>query len=329
MITKHGVKVHVDTLSSKGIVGSVEESFDTSYIDANMVAFVEKFIKESPFYYVSVLDFSTKQGAIPTCERSMLTQFHDVSDCEVKCYDERWSFFTSQADLYEIEKLYKDIGVDFIFSPFSVLTHFFQEKIKERMAMFVLIQETSVTLCIFEESQLLYGEYLDMQSDFDDNEELVLESGDEDEDISFDMDLEESIDLEDVDVIDDMDDIDDIEDFGDIEDLDSVEDIDEFSEDIEEEFYQESEEEIEQHTTSDSFNEDYQRFSLIQTSLNKFYKDTRYESKFVEYVYVADGVGISPDLKRYLEEEMFLTVYVRQADLGAEVSTLAQVEVGL
>ena len=32
--------------------------------------------------------------------------------------------------------------------------------------------------------------------------------------------------------------------------------------------------------SSDGFNEDYQRFLLIQGSLNSFYKDPKYESQF-------------------------------------------------
>jgi heme oxygenase len=120
-----------------------------------------------------------------------------------------------------------------------------------------------------------------------------------------------------------------MDDFGTIEDLDSLDDIDEFSEahDVEEEFYQESEEEIEQNASDDGFNEDYHRFSLIQNAVNHYYKDPKYKSDFVEMTYIADSVGITPDLKRYLEEEMFFSVYIRKIDLVSEISILAQEEI--
>ncbi len=321
VINKHSVNLQVDICSKKGVIDSVEENFETSYINDAMLTFIKNYTAESPFYYISVLDISTQQGVIPTCSKNLLPRYHDLSDSEYKCHDKLWTYYTSKTDLYEIEKIYKDIGVDFIFSPFSILSKFFQDKISSHMALYVLVQENFVCLSVFEESKLLFGEYLDMENT-QEHDDLLLDDIEDD----IDLDLEEGINLEDIDVIDDVDDVDD---FGDIEDLDSLEDIDEFSEDVEEEFYQESEEEIEENASSDGFNEDYQRFSLIQSAINRFYKDAKYESKFIENVYIADSVGISADLKKYLEEEMFLTVYVRKVDLGSELSSLAQEEMGL
>ena len=68
------------------------------------------------------------------------------------------------------------------------------------------------------------------------------------------------------------------------------------------------------------------RFLLIQSAVNKFYKDDRFKSEFVEAVYIADGVGISKDLKKYLEEEMFLSVYVRHINLAHELCNTAKLE---
>ena len=327
VVNKHTVTVEIETCSSKAILESVEETFETSYINDKMLIFIKSYIAESPYYYISILDLSAHQGAIPTCEKNKISYYHDVSDSEYKCHDKTWTYYTSKTDLYEMEKIYKDIGVDFIFSPFSVLNHFFQEKIKDNLALFILIQDNFVALCVFEKSQLLFGQYLDMENS-PENEDLLLDSSNDDDDDDFDFDLDEGINLEDVDV---MDDLENNEDFGDIEDLDSIEDIDEFSQtqDIEEEFYQDSEDELNDNASDDGFNEDYQRFSLIQSSVNRFYKDPKYESQFIENIYIADGVGISPDLKKYLEEEMFLNVYVRHVDIACEISALAQEEVAL
>ena len=48
----------------------------------------------------------------------------------------------------------------------------------------------------------------------------------------------------------------------------------------------------------------------------------------MESVYIADGVGVSEDLKRFLEEEMFLSVYVRKMDLSMQICELAKGELG-
>ena len=312
--------VYIELYSKNGVVDSFEDSFNTTKMSEDILSFISSYTNESPFSYISVLDMSESQGAIPTCSKNRLSYYYDISESEYKCYDEKWTYYTSKSDLYNIERRYKDIGVDFIFSPFSILTNFFKDKVNSKLAMYILVQEGFISLAVFDNSQLLFAKHLNLEK-FIENDELIMDVSD---DI---LDLEDGIDLEDIDV---MDVNDSLEDFSDIEDLDSLEEIDEFSDnkDVEEEFYNEEKDELEE-SEDEGFNEDYQRFSLIQSSISHYYKDDKYESKFIENVYIADGVGISSDLKRYLEEEMFLSVYVRHLELGIEVSELARAEVGL
>jgi len=321
VIKRSSCDVYIEMCSKKALINSEMKSFDTTILNESMLEFIASYTKESPYSYLSILDMSPDQGAIPTCTKNRLPLYKDLASYEFKCLEENWTYYTSKSDLYEIEKVYKQVGVDFIFSPFTLLYKFFEDKVKSSFALFILVQDSFVSLSIFEDSLLVYAEHLDMETSIDD--ELLSQVMDDDE-----IELEESggINLEEVDVIDDMEDL---EDFGDIEDLDSLEEIDEFSQsqDIEEEFYEADEPIIE--SDDDSFNEDYQRFSLIQTSLGHYYKDKRYESQFVENVYIADGVGVSSDLKRYLEEEMFLNVYIRHLDIAMEVCALAKEELGL
>ena len=311
--------VYIELCSSKGVIDNIEDTFDTKKVSEEMLDFISSYTRESPFSYIALLDTSPSQGAIPTCSKNRLSYYHDVSASEYKCHNKKWTYYTSKSDLYDIERRYKDIGVDFVFSPFSILANFFKDKIDSHLAMYVLIQEEFVSLAVFHNSQLLFAQHLDMEKSHV-TDDLLIDDSDEE------LDLDDGIDLEDIDVMDGGDSLDD---FSDIEDLDSLEEIDEFSEnkDIEEEFYNEEEELAD--SDDDGFNEDYQRFSLIQSAMNHFYTDDKYESEFIENVYIADCVGISSDLKRYLEEEMFLSVYIRRVELTAEVSDLALKEFGL
>ena len=322
VVGSSATNVYMELCSKTNVLQNTHAIFETTKISSAMIDFIATYTRETPFYYISVLDMSPYQGALPTCDKTRLSIYEDLSASEYKCYDNKWTYYTSKTDLYTIEKTYKDIGVDLIFSPFSIVSHFFKDKIDTHMAMYILIQEGFISIAVFDQKELLFGDHLDMQNSADDD--MLMDSNMDDD---IDLDLEDGIDLDDIDVDDDMDMIDD---FGDIEDLDSIEEIDEFSEnkDIEEEFY-ESDEVLSEGNSEDNFNEDYQRFSLIQASLGHFYKEKKYESKFVENVYIADGVGVTADLKRYLEEEMFLSVYVRHIDLGIEVCELAKMEFNL
>lgn len=319
--------VYIEICSKKGTVQHHQDSFQTKTMNNKMLEFISSYTKESPYFYISILDNSKEQGAIPTCDRHRLSEYHDISTSELKCIHEKWSYYTSKTDLYEIEKNYQDIGIDMIFSPFTILTMFFKDKLAAGLAMYILIQKDSISLVVCKESQLLYGVHKDMYQDRESVDTLL---SNELEDI--DLALHESIDLEDLDVdddIEDIDELDDLDDFADIEDLDAIEDIDEFSktQDIEEELF-EAEENVSE-SSNDNFNEDYERFNAIQQLLGAFYHDERFKSEFVENVYIADTVGVTGDLKRYLEEEMFLNVYIRQMDINRELAELAKMEIKL
>lgn len=308
--------VFIETANKNGVVDSVEESFNTISLNDGMCEFISAYTSESPFNYISILDKSLSQGVAPTCSSKDISTYCDTSSSKHLCYGDKWSFYTSKLSIHAIEKEYSKTGVDFVFSPFVVLARFFRDKIDSNMAMFILLEDNFVTLSVFDNSQLLYAKHLDMEHYKDSNDLLM----DDNEVQEIELDMDDGIDLDDMEV-------EDLDDFADIEDLDSLEDLDEFSDakDIDEEF-QESLDEPQSVKEVDGFNEDYQRYLLIQSSINDFYKNSKYKSQFIESTYIADGVGVSGDLKRYLEEEMFLNVYIRSMDLGAEICELAKAE---
>lgn len=324
VVQRSNTLIYVEMRSKKGSVEQLHKEFNTPSVNEEMVAFISTYMKETPYCYISILDMSPLQGVIPTCNKHKLEYYYDdIATAEYKCLDNSWSFYTSKSDIYELEKRYESFGLDFIFSPYVVLQHFFKDKIGKKLALYALIQDSFISLAVFEDGVLLFGDHLDLETT-DDAEDMLLSANIE-EDVE--LELDEGIDLEEIDVEDDE--IESLDDFSDIEDLDSIEDIDEFSEDkdLEEELLES--EEVLQESSDDRFNEDYQRFSLIQASIGKYYKDERYESRFIENIYIADGIGVSRDLKKYLEDEMFFNVYIRHTDIAVEICELAKEELGI
>lgn len=307
--------VYVNVSSKKDSPKNYHKRFDTIVFGTKMKEYIDSFIGESPFSYICVLDYSQDQGAIPTCSTKDMHLFGDFSASKMICHDNEWAYYTSASTIEEIKKTYKDVGVDFIFSSFSVLSIFFKDKIDTHLGLFVLLEENYITLAVFDKGRLLFGDHLDVEHDSSEDE-LTMDSTE----TEIDLDLDSSIDL------DELDDMSDLDDFGDIEDLDTIAEIDEFSnsQDDESDLLDMEDELLVQ--DPDSFNEDYQRFLAIQSSVNKFYKDSKYQSKFIETVYIADAIGVSGDLKTYLEEEMFLSVFIRHMDLGSEMIDLAKAE---
>jgi len=326
IVKRASIDIYIESCSKKDVCQRDQKEFQVIKVNSDIIEYIHSFTKESPYSYISILDYSSTQGAIPTCDKSKLPTYKDLSISEYKCHNNSWTFFTSKSDLYDIEKTFEKIGVDFVFSPFSILDHFFKDKIESHIALYAIIQDSFVSLCVFEFGELRYADHLDLQHSEDTPEDMLLLESVEDDDEELDFSNDGGIDLEDVDVIDDMEVLDD---FGNIEELDSLEEIDEFSEnkDIEEEFYEADE--VIAESDDEEFNEDYQRFYLIQSSLGHYYSDSRFKSDFIENIYIADGIGVSRDLKRYLEDEMFLNVYIRHVELSAEICELAKLELNI
>ena len=311
--------VYIEIDSKKGVQSSLEKEFESVEFNDAMYEFIQEYVKESPYFYVTVLDTSSQQGAVPTCSKNRIDYYALVENIEYKCQNKTWAFYTTHDAIVSIKKKYATVGVDYIFSPYAILSDFFKDKIDSHLALYILVQENYLSIAIYENSQLLYAHHLDMmvQDDFD-----AIEMDEHLDELPLDDD---AVELDNITLLDEEE----IEDFADIEDLDAIDDIDEFSEnkDVDEELLESTD------TLKDAddtkFNEDYQRFTLIQSAVAEFYKDERYESRFVENVYVADSVGVTNDFKKYLEEEMFFNVYVRRADLALEVCELAKKELGL
>lgn len=299
---------------------------ESSYED--VASFLRKYVEESPLHYVAVLNPQPTQGALAGCTQRHVEDMVDMSGTVTLCRDEKWFLYSSRKELDTLEREYKKIGLDFIFSPFSIIEHFFADKIKGGFALYALAQKDSFSIALFEDGNLEYAQHYPMSEKSD----LTIE--DESISIGFsvgikeDEESERGISLDDIESLDDLDILDELDDLSDIEDLDSIEDIAEFSED--EPTYEEKRissphgGDIKQEM--DRFNNDYHRFELIQRTLIRFYGGEHCRNRFVETVYIADGYGSGAELKRYLEEELFLNVLIRRIDVADEVIALAMVE---
>ena len=335
VVNKSSSIVYIEVCSKDEVIESVERTFDTITLDKKMFEFIDYYVKKTPYFYISLLDTSHIQGAVPTCSNNRVSEFIDINETNYICYEDSWTYYTSKSGLKDLQTIYAKIGLDYVLSPFVILNIFFKNKIDSYMGMYILIENNTVLITIFDNSTLLYGTCLEINHSSESDDLIIdddLELEDDDENINLnDIDVLDDIDgLDSLDDMDSLDDIDSLDDFGDIEDLDSFDDINDFDDDkdIEEELIEELE--LGESDVSDkknnSFTGDYHIFSIIQRAVNDFYQDKKYKSEFIESVYIADALGVSGDLKKFLEEEMFLSVYIRQINLPMELCTLAKME---
>ncbi|WP_345993395.1 hypothetical protein [Sulfurimonas sp. HSL-1716] len=321
IVSNSKTSVCVHALKNGTLKESFFETFPSRDVSEELIEYVQSFIDETPFYYISLLDYSISQGAMPSCEGSEFFLYSDLETPQKICHD-GWNSFTSKVDIINFEKKYSAFGLDFIFSPYTVIKNFFKDKISGEAALFILVQEDSLIVTVFENSMLKYSEFINMRTEQPDESISMLD--DDKEELNFDMEDQHSVNLEEIDIDDGFGDIDDL---TDIEDLDTMDDLEDFAEVK----VKEPSKEASRHFEPDDrdaagFNEDYRRFSVIQSSLNQYYTDEKYENKFIESAYIAVACHVDHDLKNYLEEELFLKVYVRQLEICQEILDLAKRE---
>jgi len=338
VIMQEKCDVVIEIVRGDDVNERISESFETTVVNEAMVEFIEPYLAESPFYYVALLNPIKKQGALPTCLERKAKEFIDTSTAITLCQDRRWMVYADKPELDVLKKQYQAIGFDFIFSPFLVIKYFFHDKISNDHALFVLTEENAISVSVFYEGNLLFAQYIPIEDellrDIDVSDATSLSFELEDDDLDEGIELDDINAIEDLDGLDDLNDIEDLDgldDLNDIEDLDTLDEIEDFSDvpaGADERVAQEQRSEVQNEVSSlEGFNHDFKRFQLIQSALQSFYSDPKYENRFIESVYIADSCSVSDDLKYYLEEELFLKVYIRRIELAAEIVDLAKADV--
>ena len=336
------IHVYIEQVNNKKIKNATEKIFvlNDSYNDELLYDYIKPFTEDTPYYYIAMLDSSLEQGAIPTCDKHKMPIYAELATAKYLCIDNQWACYTSKLFLEEEMKLLGDIGCDFIYSPFVILRNFYADKIEGDIALYVFVQEQSLTVAVFKNDRLLFGEYIDTRLEITPEEEMQLsaetletpkEETDEPQEESVDLDEIElgNDDLSLDDDLDDIDSFDNIEELGDIDSIEAEENPEQQLEENLEAISEETQEFSDETKQIERTSEDFKRFSLIQKSLAKFYNDERFESDFIENLFVADAVHLTNDFKRYIQEEMFLSVYIRSIEPELEVCQLAKEELGL
>lgn len=320
-----GHEVLTVALKNKKVLYKEQRHFERSESSSAMNRYIQEAIDPSPLYYISTINTQIHQGAHQGCSGNGKTQHSDDTRVSEVCRNKKWTLYASLDDLHSIMYDYKSVGLDFIFSPFSILEYSFADKIKDTFALYAFSMPGLFAVAIFDGGILEYAHYYAHQQTpigKDSSEVLpvdftshIVEEEDEKNGL---------IDLDDIEGLEDLDIIDDLDSLSDIDDLNELEEVHEFSEDM-----PTSEEKrlLKEHSMikgdMDDFAEDYQRFSYIQKTLHQFYSMEQCHDRFVETVCIADSKGTSEELKRYLEEELFLNVLVRKVDVLETLNALA------
>lgn len=310
--------------------------------------FVEHYERKSPFSYTTLLNPAKKQGSIPSCT------YNGHTDDVVLCLGSKkrpWALFCNAQELLDLQHRFKKTGLDFIMSPFLLLSEIYKKSHTPQARMFVLILDKKLAVTVFQNAVLVYAHYYDLEVDEDDIDEfalvddqdaLLLEE-EEASDAAHNMDLDINIDtldeapmhdldapedLESLDGLDGLDSLDEIDDINSLDDDAGLTDFEELQEQETPESAEDAEAELlEEEQSLKGFSINYKRFEMLQTAMHDFYHLADVESSFVEEIFLCGEEAEYDDLKGYLEDEIFVSVEIRHINVHEELLKLVKSEV--
>jgi len=120
---------------------------------------VKRLSRESAQSYVVLLDSVSEQGVLPSCGE---IEGLETSSIERVCLGS-WALFMDKDDLFARQRSYKEVGLDLLFSPYSLLRHFFAEQIKVQDGLYLLIAEGWLVTLVIKENRALFGELIALE----------------------------------------------------------------------------------------------------------------------------------------------------------------------
>ncbi len=136
--------------------GKLSKRYDEQIVDgvADLEKTVKKLERECSLIYIALLETEASQGLLTDCRDP---QGLDLSSVDTICVENRWGVYMSKDDLFERQKMYKNVGLDLLYSPFSLLYSFYEEKVKNSDGLFLLIGSDFILSAVFKNNTMLFG----------------------------------------------------------------------------------------------------------------------------------------------------------------------------
>jgi len=145
--------------------GKLKKRFDLQLVETmeELTAQVKSFERECSISYISLLETESSQGVLRDCRE---TGIIDPSSIEMICMDDgSWGYYMTIDDLHSRQRAYNKVGLDFLFSPFSLLHSFYHPRMAENDGLYLLIIEGMIFGTVFRNGQLLFGEQARVQEE--------------------------------------------------------------------------------------------------------------------------------------------------------------------
>ncbi len=144
--------------------------FNKEQLSLEAISYLNSLQKKYRLSYICYYLNLPNQGAIAGCSREDFKKFNIKYNDVYKLFvDNRWSVYTASKNINFVKNYFKDVGIDFIFSPFILIEYFIRREIKEGgMQLFLLFDKDSIALSVYYGKKFLYSNFY--REDIEDEE---------------------------------------------------------------------------------------------------------------------------------------------------------------
>ncbi len=321
-------KLFCKVIKNNKIKDKFEKTFDITTGDEKLSKEMEDYLislqDKYNTVYITLLLNSMGQGAIKGTSDEDFKKFSVHLNSVKTVKFKSWSCYVSYIDISWIQKIYTNVGLDFVYSPFVVLYHLLQGyKLKHKPTLYILNQESSIAVAIFKEATLCFGAFYKVNKNVELGSSVDMEDWEHEEAendvtglVSLDeLDNDELMNLDDFSELGDMDDELDDEEFSDFQDEN---DIDKLS-DLESEDTGIDDIEL--------YGRDLEIFKFLKKALQEYYRNDIFESDFIENAIIFDGYDMSTEMIQGIEDDLMLNLKIHKIDIAETVCDLSVKEV--
>lgn len=327
------------------VIDSFSREFDIEehgHMSALMRTYLNKIQSEHYFTYIAFLDNGLGQGGFKGTDKKNFAlagvDFGHVSYIHV---NNSWTVYSSNSDLIHIKNTFKRTGLDFIYSPFAVMYTILKRRMlfENEPVVFLLNQDDSVAIAIFESNELLFASFFRTKKD----DEMISDDW-KNEDMHDEEDLHDEFDLEMLDgsvsVVEDEEEDEDTDVFSgegeatsDIEDLSAIdEDMESVSSDAFADTGKDKEENIIEQVREVSHGDIMQlkvysrnmvMYDYLKKSLKEYYENPVYGGSFINKITILDAYDVSGEVENLITDELFMELDIQRVDLSETICDMA------
>ncbi len=300
-LEENGCNIQVERFKKSKMTYSNRKSFSIEskeVLSKEIINYLNILQSEHEQTYVVLFLNTLGQGAIPGCDDDIYKKFGiDKNGVKSVCIDNRFTIYASLIDISWADRVFKKVGLDFIFSPFLILNAYIDKDNDEKeVKLYILNTNNGLTIMVKNARKLLYASFFNVAKEQD----LLLEDFEN-------IETQSSVDLE--------------EELFDEFDLDSSEVSDDMQE-LNDEIDYESNSEY-----SRLSGKDLRFVKYLDAALKEFYDNDLYDSQFITKVKIYDDAGMHKDVVKHIENDLLLDTSAENINLLNMVIKVAKEEV--